>query len=38
MQIDFSPKVKTRLEATADYIYEQTKSKKPTRKYLQKNA
>lgn len=36
MQIDFSPKAKTRLEAIADYICEQIKSKKLTRKYLQK--
>jgi len=36
MQIDFSPKAKARLEAIADYIYEQTKSKKLTREYLQK--
>jgi plasmid stabilization system protein ParE len=36
MQIDFSPKAKARLEAIAEYIYEQTKSKKLTREYLQK--
>lgn len=36
MRIDFSPKAKMRLEIVAEYIYEQTKSKKLTREYLQR--
>ncbi|MCL4432637.1 MAG: type II toxin-antitoxin system RelE/ParE family toxin [Epsilonproteobacteria bacterium] len=36
MRIDFSPKAQLRLEMIAQYIYEQTKSKKLTRKYLQR--
>ncbi len=36
MRIDFSPKAQTRLEMVAQYIYEQTKSKKLTREYLQR--
>lgn len=36
MRIDFSPKAKMRLEMVAEYIYEQTKSKKLTREYLQR--
>lgn len=36
MRIDFSPKAQTRLEMIAEYIYEQTKSKKLTREYLQR--
>jgi len=36
MQIDFSPKAQMRLEMIAEYIYEQTKSKKLTREYLQR--
>ena len=35
MRIDFSPKAQLRLEMIAQYIYEQTKSKKLTREYLQ---
>lgn len=35
MRIDFSPKANMRLEMIAEYIYEQTKSKKLTREYLQ---
>lgn len=34
MRIDFSPKAQLRLEMIAQYIYEQTKSKKLTREYL----
>lgn len=34
MKIDFSPKAQMRLEMIAEYIYEQTKSKKLTREYL----
>lgn len=36
MRIDFSPKAQLRLEMIAQYIYEQTKSKKLTREYLQR--
>lgn len=36
MRIDFSPKAHSRLEMIAEYIYEQTKSKKLTREYLQR--
>lgn len=36
MRIDFSPAALARLEAIAEYIYEQTKSKRLTREYLQK--
>lgn len=36
MRIDFSPKAISRLENITDHIYEQTKSKKLTREYLQK--
>lgn len=36
MRIDFSPKAQLRLEMVAEYIYEQTKSKKLTREYLQR--
>jgi plasmid stabilization system protein ParE len=36
MRIDFSQKAQTRLEIIAQYIYEQTKSKKLTREYLQR--
>lgn len=36
MRIDFSPKAHMRLEMIAQYIYEQTKSKKLTREYLQR--
>lgn len=36
MRIDFSPKAQARLETIAEYIYNQTKSKKLTREYLQK--
>lgn len=36
MRIDFSSKALSRLESIADYIYEQTKSKKLTREYLHK--
>lgn len=36
MRIDFSPKAQLRLEMIAEYIYEQTKSKKLTREYLQR--
>lgn len=36
MRIDFSPKAQLRLEMGAQYIYEQTKSKKLTREYLQR--
>ncbi|MGD9717186.1 MAG: type II toxin-antitoxin system RelE/ParE family toxin [Sulfuricurvum sp.] len=36
MRIEFSPKAQARLEAIAEYIYEQTKSKRLTREYLQK--
>jgi plasmid stabilization system protein ParE len=36
MRIDFSPKAHYRLEMIAEYIYEQTKSKKRTREYLQR--
>ncbi|MGZ5207561.1 MAG: type II toxin-antitoxin system RelE/ParE family toxin [Sulfuricurvum sp.] len=36
MPIDFSPKAHYRLEMIAEYIYEQTKSKKLTREYLQR--
>jgi plasmid stabilization system protein ParE len=36
MRIDFSPKAQVRLEIIAEYIYEQTKSKKLTREYLQR--
>lgn len=36
MRIDFSPKAYMRLEMIAEYIYEQTKSKKLTREYLQR--
>ena len=34
MRIDFSLKAQLRLEMIAEYIYEQTKSKKLTREYL----
>lgn len=34
MRIDFSPKAQMRLEMIAEYIYDQTKSKKITREYL----
>lgn len=34
MRIDFSPTALARLEAIAEYIYEQTKSKRLTREYL----
>ncbi|MDD5385581.1 MAG: type II toxin-antitoxin system RelE/ParE family toxin [Sulfuricurvum sp.] len=36
MRIDFSPKAHMRLEMIAEYIYEQTQSKKLTREYLQR--
>lgn len=36
MRIDFSPKAQARLETITEYIYDQTKSKKLTREYLQK--
>lgn len=36
MRIDFSPKAQARLETIAEYIYEQTKSKRLTREYLLK--
>ncbi|MDP3464824.1 MAG: type II toxin-antitoxin system RelE/ParE family toxin [Sulfuricurvum sp.] len=36
MRIDFSPQAQMRLEMIAEYIYEQTKSKKLTREYLQR--
>jgi plasmid stabilization system protein ParE len=36
MRIDFSPKAQLRLVMIAQYIYEQTKSKKITREYLQR--
>lgn len=36
MRIDFSPKAQHRLEMIAEYIYEQTQSKKLTREYLQR--
>jgi len=36
MRIDFSPKAQARLVTIAEYIYDQTKSKKLTREYLQK--
>lgn len=36
MRIDFSLKAQLRLEMIAQYIYEQTKSKKLTREYLQR--
>ena len=36
MRIDFSSKAQLRLEMIAEYIYEQTKSKKLTREYLQR--
>jgi len=36
MRIDFSSKAQMRLEMIAEYIYEQTKSKKLTREYLQR--
>lgn len=36
MRIDFSPKAHYRLEMIAEYIYEQTKSKRLTREYLQR--